>query len=29
MSLLAWTLGVLACLISIDRQNRVLGPFSC
>jgi ABC-type uncharacterized transport system permease subunit len=24
-SLLAWTLAVLACLISIDRQNRVLG----
>jgi ABC-type uncharacterized transport system permease subunit len=25
MSLLGWTLAVLACLISIDRQNRVLG----
>jgi len=25
ISLLAWTLAVLACLISIDRQNRVLG----
>jgi len=25
MSLLAWTLAVLACLISIERQNRVLG----
>ena len=25
ISLLAWTLGVLACLISIDKQNRVLG----
>jgi ABC-type uncharacterized transport system permease subunit len=25
VSLLAWTLGVLACLISIERQNRVLG----
>jgi ABC-type uncharacterized transport system permease subunit len=25
LSLLAWTLAVLACLISIDRQNRVLG----
>jgi ABC-type uncharacterized transport system permease subunit len=25
ISLLAWTLGVLACLISIERQNRVLG----
>ena len=25
MSLLAWTLAVLACLISIDRQYRVLG----
>jgi ABC-type uncharacterized transport system permease subunit len=24
-SLLAWTLAVLACLISIDRQNRALG----
>jgi ABC-type uncharacterized transport system permease subunit len=24
-SLLAWTLAVLACVISIDRQNRVLG----
>ncbi|HME39361.1 MAG TPA: cytochrome c biogenesis protein CcsA [Steroidobacteraceae bacterium] len=24
-SLLAWTLAVLACLISIDKQNRVLG----
>ena len=24
-SLLAWTLAVLACLISIERQNRVLG----
>jgi ABC-type uncharacterized transport system permease subunit len=25
LSLLAWTLAVLACVISIDRQNRVLG----
>jgi ABC-type uncharacterized transport system permease subunit len=25
LSLLAWTLAVLACLICIDRQNRVLG----
>ncbi len=25
VSLLAWTLAVLACLISIERQNRVLG----
>jgi ABC-type uncharacterized transport system permease subunit len=25
ISLLAWTLAVLACLISIERQNRVLG----
>ena len=25
MSLLGWTLAVLACLISIDKQNRVLG----
>jgi ABC-type uncharacterized transport system permease subunit len=25
MSLLGWTLAVLACLISIDRHNRVLG----
>jgi ABC-type uncharacterized transport system permease subunit len=25
ISLLAWTLGVLACFISIERQNRVLG----
>jgi len=25
MSLLAWTLAVLACLISIERQNRVVG----
>ncbi len=25
ISLLAWTLAVLACLICIDRQNRVLG----
>lgn len=25
IALLAWTLGVLACLISIERQNRVLG----
>jgi len=25
MSLLAWTLAVLACLISIEKQNRVLG----
>src|SRR6267378_691686 len=25
ISLLAWTLGVLACLMSIERQNRVLG----
>jgi ABC-type uncharacterized transport system permease subunit len=25
MSMLGWTLAVLACLISIDRQNRVLG----
>jgi ABC-type uncharacterized transport system permease subunit len=25
MSLLGWTLAVLACVISIDRQNRVLG----
>lgn len=25
ISLLAWTLGVLACLLSIERQNRVLG----
>jgi ABC-type uncharacterized transport system permease subunit len=25
ISLLAWTLAALACLISIDRQNRVLG----
>jgi ABC-type uncharacterized transport system permease subunit len=25
ISLLAWTLAVLACLISIDRQNRALG----
>jgi ABC-type uncharacterized transport system permease subunit len=25
LSLLAWTLAVLACLISIERQNRVLG----
>jgi ABC-type uncharacterized transport system permease subunit len=25
MSLLGWTLAMLACLISIDRQNRVLG----
>jgi ABC-type uncharacterized transport system permease subunit len=25
ISLLAWTLAVLACLIAIDRQNRVLG----
>src|SRR5476649_1276484 len=25
LSLLGWTLGVLACLISIDKQNRVLG----
>jgi ABC-type uncharacterized transport system permease subunit len=25
VSLLAWTLGVLACFISIERQNRVLG----
>ena len=25
MSLLAWTLAVLACLISIERQYRVLG----
>src|SRR5579859_361986 len=25
LSLLGWTLAVLACLISIDRQNRVLG----
>src|ERR1700686_2683811 len=24
-SLLAWTLAVLACLISIERQNRALG----
>jgi ABC-type uncharacterized transport system permease subunit len=25
MSLLGWTLAVLACLVSIDKQNRVLG----
>jgi ABC-type uncharacterized transport system permease subunit len=25
MSLLAWTLAVLACLVSIEKQNRVLG----
>lgn len=25
MSMLGWTLAVLACLISIDKQNRVLG----
>src|SRR6202011_5254984 len=25
VSLLAWTLAVLACLLSIERQNRVLG----
>src|SRR5580693_2106380 len=25
MSLLGWTLAVLACLISIDKHNRVLG----
>src|SRR5271156_6853788 len=25
ISLLAWTLAVLACLICIERQNRVLG----
>jgi len=25
ISLLAWTLGVLGCLIAIERQNRVLG----
>jgi ABC-type uncharacterized transport system permease subunit len=25
MSLLGWTLAVLACIISIDRQNRILG----
>ncbi|MEA3150493.1 MAG: hypothetical protein QOD56_1432 [Gammaproteobacteria bacterium] len=25
LSLLAWTLSVLACLLSIERQNRVLG----
>jgi ABC-type uncharacterized transport system permease subunit len=25
LSLLAWTLAVLACLLSIERQNRVLG----
>lgn len=25
LSMLAWTLGVLACLIAIERQNRVLG----
>jgi ABC-type uncharacterized transport system permease subunit len=25
LSLLGWTLAVLACLVSIDRQNRVLG----
>jgi ABC-type uncharacterized transport system permease subunit len=25
ISLLAWTLAVLACLVSIDRQNRALG----
>jgi ABC-type uncharacterized transport system permease subunit len=25
LSMLAWTLSVLACLISIERQNRVLG----
>ena len=28
-SLLAWTLAVLACLISIERQNRALGALSC
>src|ERR1700683_525683 len=25
LSLLGWTLAVLACLVSIDKQNRVLG----
>src|ERR1700761_8888556 len=25
MSLLGWTLAILACIISIDKQNRVLG----
>jgi ABC-type uncharacterized transport system permease subunit len=25
LSLLAWTSGILACLVSIERQNRVLG----
>src|SRR5258708_32417033 len=28
ISLLAWTLAVLACLISIERQNRVLAATS-